>query len=99
MDAGADIREVTQWINATRAEGLVAEAMLRTTDVPARMTRDEVPDLVHRTASAAAVRVSPSDCRYDHRPHQQPGPCPEGVTPTSSASASTGSAGFDSKHP
>ena len=55
IDAGADIQEVISWINTTKASRLQAESMLRTTEVPARMTREEVAALVHRTASVTAV--------------------------------------------
>jgi hypothetical protein len=56
IDAGADIQEVSRWINATKAERLAAEAMLRSTsDAPGRMSRDEIAALVHRTASVTAA--------------------------------------------
>jgi hypothetical protein len=56
IDAGADIQEISRWINGTKAERLAAEAMLRTSsDSPGRMTRDEISALVHRTASVNAA--------------------------------------------
>jgi site-specific DNA recombinase len=56
IDAGGDIQEVSRWINATKIERLAAEAMLRgTSHAPARMTRDDIAALVHRTVSVTAA--------------------------------------------
>jgi site-specific DNA recombinase len=56
IDAGADITEVTQWINTTRADRIQAEAALRTTTAsPRRMTRQEITDIIDHFASLAAV--------------------------------------------
>jgi site-specific DNA recombinase len=56
IDAGADITEVTQWINTTRADRIQSEAALRTTTAsPRRMTRQEITDIIEHFASLAAV--------------------------------------------
>jgi site-specific DNA recombinase len=56
IDAGGDIQEISRWINATKTERLAAEAVLRdTSHAAARMTRDEIAALVHRTASVTAA--------------------------------------------
>ena len=56
IDAGGDIHEISRWINKTKTERLAAEAMLRgTSHAPARMTRDDIAALVHRTASVTAA--------------------------------------------
>jgi site-specific DNA recombinase len=56
IDAGGDIQEISRWINNTKTERLAAEAMLRATShAPARMTREEIAGLVHRTASITAA--------------------------------------------
>jgi hypothetical protein len=56
IDAGGDIQEIIRWINAARAERLAAEAVLRgTSHTPARMTRDEIAAVVHRTANITAA--------------------------------------------
>ncbi len=55
IDAGADIIEVTKWINATKADRLAAQAAVRGTASPARMTRDEIDTIIRRFASLAAV--------------------------------------------
>ena len=56
IDAGGDIQEISRWVNAAKAERLAAEATLRgTSHAPARMTRDDIAALVHRTASVTAA--------------------------------------------
>jgi site-specific DNA recombinase len=56
IDAGGDIQVISRWINATKTERLAAEAVLRdTSHAAARMTRDEIAALVHRTASVTAA--------------------------------------------
>jgi site-specific DNA recombinase len=55
IDAGADITEVTRWINTARADRLRAEAVLRGTTAPARMTRHEIAAVIERFTSLAAV--------------------------------------------
>jgi site-specific DNA recombinase len=56
IDAGADVQEISRWINAAKAESLAAVAALRSTsDAPGRMSRDEVAILVDRTASVTAA--------------------------------------------
>src|SRR5580692_10342404 len=56
IDAGGDVQEIIRWINAAKAERLAAEGMVRgTSHAPARMTRDDIAALVHRTASVTAA--------------------------------------------
>jgi site-specific DNA recombinase len=55
LDAGADPAEVTQWINDAKAERVRAEAALRGTRTPARMTKEEIKTIVEHFASVAAV--------------------------------------------
>jgi hypothetical protein len=55
IDAGGDIEEITQWINTAKAERLYAEAALRGTTAPARMTKKDIQVIVERFASLAAV--------------------------------------------
>jgi site-specific DNA recombinase len=55
IDAGADITEVTKWINATKTDRLTAEAILRGTSAPTRMTRTEVAGVIERFTSLVAV--------------------------------------------
>jgi site-specific DNA recombinase len=63
IDAGADITEVTRWINATKADRLRAEARLRGITRPARMTRDQINSVVERFTSLVAVirNADPAD--------------------------------------
>src|ERR1051326_5734536 len=55
IDAGGDIAEITGWINATKADRLQAEAALRGTSAPVRMTKDEIRSIGEHFASLAAV--------------------------------------------
>ena len=55
IDAGGDIEEITQWINTAKAECLQAEAILRGSTAPARMTSEQIKSIVERFASIAAV--------------------------------------------
>jgi site-specific DNA recombinase len=55
IDAGGDLQEITQWINAAKAERLQAEAVLRTMPAPARMSREDVRAMIEQFASLAAV--------------------------------------------
>ncbi len=55
IDAGADIEEITGWINAAKAERLQAEAALRVTARPARMSKEEITMIIKRLAALAAV--------------------------------------------
>jgi site-specific DNA recombinase len=55
IDAGGDIEEITQWINTAKTERLHAEAVLRGSTAPARMTSAEIQTIVERFASIAAV--------------------------------------------
>jgi site-specific DNA recombinase len=55
IDASGDIEEITQWINTAKAERLQAEAALRGSTAPARMTGEEIKTIVERFASIAAV--------------------------------------------
>jgi site-specific DNA recombinase len=55
IDADGDLQEITQWINAAKAERLQAEAVLRTMPAPARMSREDVRAMIEQFASLAAV--------------------------------------------
>jgi hypothetical protein len=55
IDAGCDLRESTQWINAAKAERTQAEAVLRTMPAPVRMSREDVRSMIEQLASLAAV--------------------------------------------
>jgi site-specific DNA recombinase len=55
IDAGADVEEISQWINAAKAERLLAEAALCATPVSACMTTEEISAIVERFTSIAAV--------------------------------------------
>jgi site-specific DNA recombinase len=55
IDAGGDLQEITQWINAAKAERLQAEAVLRTMPAPVRMSREDVRAMIGQFASLAAV--------------------------------------------
>jgi hypothetical protein len=56
LDAGADIEEVTAWINAGKADRIQAEAALRrAATTPRRMTREQITAIVEHVASLAAV--------------------------------------------
>jgi site-specific DNA recombinase len=64
IDAGADITEVTRWINATKAERIQAEAALRSANAsPRRMSRQEITEVVEHFASLVAVirEANPGD--------------------------------------
>jgi site-specific DNA recombinase len=55
IDAGGDIEEITGWINAAKAERLQAEAALRATATPARMSKEEIKMIIGRFAGLAAL--------------------------------------------
>lgn len=64
IDAGADILEVTKWINAAKTDRIQAEAALRTRSAtPARMTKDQITAIIEHFASLAAVirNAEPAD--------------------------------------
>lgn len=58
IDAGGDLQEITQWINAAKAERTQAEAALRTMPAPARMSRTDIRAMIEQFASLAAVIAS-----------------------------------------
>jgi site-specific DNA recombinase len=55
IDAGADIIEVTKWINATKTDRLAAEIIARGTTAAARMTKTEIAAIIERFTSLVAV--------------------------------------------
>ncbi len=56
IDAGGDLQEICQWINAAKAERLQAEAVLRATAAgPRRITAAEIRAIVEQLASLSAV--------------------------------------------
>jgi hypothetical protein len=55
IDAGGDVEEIGQWINAAKAERLLAVAALCATPPSACMTREEISAIVERFTSIAAV--------------------------------------------
>jgi site-specific DNA recombinase len=60
IDAGGDIGEITQWINAAKAERVQAEAILASAARPAtRLTREEIETIVnHFTSLAGVIRAA-----------------------------------------
>jgi site-specific DNA recombinase len=63
IDAGGDIEEIAQWINAAKAQRLQAQALIRETATPARMTREDIKIIVERCSSMADVirQAQPAD--------------------------------------
>ncbi len=63
IDSGADITEVTKWINAAKADRLAAEAILRGATAPARMTKSEIASIIeHFTSIVSVIRdADPAD--------------------------------------
>jgi site-specific DNA recombinase len=64
IDAGGDLQEITEWINAAKAERLQAEAILRSrTPAPRRMTAQEIKIIVAQLGSLAAIirKADPAD--------------------------------------
>lgn len=56
IDAGGDIGEITEWINAAKAERAQAEPILASVARPApRMTREEIETVVNHFISLGGV--------------------------------------------
>jgi site-specific DNA recombinase len=63
LDAGADPAVVAGWISDIQARRRQAEGVLHTGNVPRRMTRDEIAELVRNLKDLAVViaRADPTD--------------------------------------
>jgi hypothetical protein len=54
LDAGGDVEEITGWINAAKAERLLAEATLCSATAPARLSRQEIRTVVEHLGAGPA---------------------------------------------